>query len=77
MKVGHETGKCPLAGKCPYYDQVKSDPTHHMTAEHGGCPVKGKCPRYDQVKEQTSQTLPEGHPPVSEGTTGTGCPFAK
>ncbi|TPX60836.1 hypothetical protein PhCBS80983_g01536 [Powellomyces hirtus] len=65
--------KCPVAGKCPYYEHAKdiSNDKHGEEAKHAGCPLKdGGCPYYSQHKKDhtVEETL------VTESGD---CPLAK
>ncbi|KAJ3213475.1 hypothetical protein HDU67_002856 [Dinochytrium kinnereticum] len=42
--------KCPLSGKCPYYDDIKAG--KEINLEGSNCPLAEKCPYYKEIKEK-------------------------
>ncbi|KAJ3318760.1 hypothetical protein HDU76_000738 [Blyttiomyces sp. JEL0837] len=48
--VTEKSHKCPLSGKCKFYDDVKEGKKVDLSAS--ACPLGGKCPYYDEVKKE-------------------------
>ncbi|KAJ3152407.1 hypothetical protein HDU86_005585 [Geranomyces michiganensis] len=49
-----ESGECPLAKKCKWYQDVKDGKTKDVDFEKTDCPLAGKCPYYEEIKKNGS-----------------------
>ncbi|KAJ3290149.1 hypothetical protein HDU76_007433 [Blyttiomyces sp. JEL0837] len=52
QEKGH---KCPLEGKCSYYDDVKAGKDVDLSGTE--CPLADKCPYYDEVKKDNGSNI--------------------
>ncbi|KAJ3146537.1 hypothetical protein HDU89_006222 [Geranomyces variabilis] len=49
-----ESGECPLAHKCKWYQDVKDGKAKDVDFDKTDCPLAGKCPYYEEMKKNGS-----------------------